>query len=127
MNVCVRVCVCVCVCACVCVCVCVCVCTLSCVQLFVTPCTVAHQALLSMQFSRKEYWSGLPFPPPGHFPTPGTEPMSLALTGRFLTTEPPGKLQFTTCLSLILDLLCLAYKNWILFMFVFLGTTSDTQ
>ena len=112
---------------CVCVYACVCVCTLSRVQLFVTPCTVAHQALLSMRFSRKEYWSGLPFPPPWDLPTSGTEPMSLALAGGLFTTEPPGKLQFSTCFSLILDVFCLAYKNWILFIFVFLGTTSGTQ
>ena len=39
--------------------------SLSCVRLFVTPWTVAHQAPLSMRFSRQEYWSGLPFPTPG--------------------------------------------------------------
>ena len=71
-----------------------CACVLSCVQLFVTPQTVAHQAPLSMGFSRQEYWSGLPFPPPGYLPNPGIEPMSLvspALAGRFFTTAPPGK------------------------------------
>ena len=62
-------------------------------QLFVTPWTVAHQTLLSMGFSRQEYWSGLPFPSPGGLPEPGIEPTSLAslaLAGRFFTTEPPG-------------------------------------
>ena len=57
-------------------------CMLSCVQLFATPWTVAYQAPLSMEFSRQEYWSGLPFPSPGDLPYPGTEPsfpMSLAL------------------------------------------------
>ena len=52
--------------------------------------TVAHQAPLSMGFSRQEYWSKLPFPP-GDLPDPGTEPMSSvfpALAGRFFTTEP---------------------------------------
>ena len=44
---------------------------LSCVQLFMTAWTVAHQAPLSMRFSRKEYWSGLPFPIPGYLPEPG--------------------------------------------------------
>ena len=66
----------------------------SCVRLFVTPWTVAHQAPLSMGFSRQEDWSGLAFPPPGDLPDPATEPtspMSPALTGRFFTTEPPGK------------------------------------
>ena len=67
---------------------------LSPVQLFVTPWTAAHQALVSMEFSKQEYWSGLPFPPPGDLPNPGIEPVSLAsaaLAGRFFTTEPPGK------------------------------------
>ena len=49
----------------------------SCIQLFATPWTVAHQAPLSMGFSRQEYWSGLPCLPPGDFPNPGIEPMSL--------------------------------------------------
>ena len=45
--------------------------SLSHVRLFVTPWTVAHQASLSMEFSRQEYWSGLPFPSPGDRPHPG--------------------------------------------------------
>ena len=49
---------------------------LSHVRLFATLWTVAHQALLSMGFSRQEYWSRLPFPPPGDLPDPGTEPES---------------------------------------------------
>ena len=57
----------------------------------VTPWTVAHQAPLSLGFSRQEHWSGLPFSPPGHLPDPGIEPSSPALAGRFLSTEPPGK------------------------------------
>ena len=43
-----------------------------------------------MGFSRQEYWSGLPFPPPGDLPDPGIKLTSLALAGRFFTTEPPG-------------------------------------
>ena len=76
---------------CVCVCVCVCVHALSHfshVQLFATPWTVADQTPLSMGFSRQEYKSGLPFPPPGNLPDPGHNPMSLespALSGRFFT------------------------------------------
>ena len=58
------------------VCVCVCMCVLSCVQLFVTPWTIAHQDPLSMTFSRQEYWSGLPFPTPWDIPDPGIEHMS---------------------------------------------------
>ena len=53
--------------------------SLSHVRLFVTPWTVAHQAPLSMGFSRQEYWSGLPFPSPGDLSNPGIEPTSPAL------------------------------------------------
>ena len=58
-------------------------------QVFVTPRTVTHQAPLSMGFSRQEYWSGLPRPPPGNLPDPGIEPSSLAspaLAVGFFTT-----------------------------------------
>ena len=61
------------------------------VWLFVTPWTIAHQALLSVGSSRQDYWSGLPCPPPGALPDPGIEPTSPALAGRFFTTVPPGK------------------------------------
>ena len=64
--------------------------SLSHVRLFATPWTVACQTPLSMGFSRQEYWSGLPFPPPGDLPDPGIEPatfMSPALAGRFFTTS----------------------------------------
>ena len=65
--------------------------SLSHVQLFATPWTVAHQAPPSMGFSRQEYWSGLPFPSPGDLPDPGTEPRSPTLQADALTSEPPGK------------------------------------
>ena len=65
--------------------------SLSCVQLFVTPWTVACQTPLSIGFSRQEYWSGLPFPSPGDLPNPGIEPASPILAGRFFTTEPGDK------------------------------------
>ena len=58
---------------------------------FVTPWTVDYQDSLSMGFSRQEYWSGLSLPAPGDLPSPGMEPMSPALAGRFFTTETPGK------------------------------------
>ena len=64
---------------------------LSRVQLFATPRSVARQAPLSVEFSRQEIWSGLPFPPPGDLPDWGIDPTSPALAGRFFTTEPPGK------------------------------------
>ena len=63
----------------------------SCVWLFMTLWTVAHQAPLFMGFSRQEYWSGLPFPSPGDLPDPGIEPGSPALEADALTSEPPGK------------------------------------
>ena len=56
-----------------------------------TPWTAARQAPLSVGFSRQEYWSGLPFPPPGNLPNPGIKPTSLALAGGCFTTELPGK------------------------------------
>ena len=61
----------------------------------VTAWTVACQAPLSMGFSRQEYWSGLPFSPPGDLPELGIKPVSLvvspAMAGCFFTSEPPGK------------------------------------
>ena len=65
--------------------------SLSRLWLFATPWTVARQAPLCMGFPRQEYWSRLPFPPPGDLPVPGIEPTYPALTGRFFATEPPGK------------------------------------
>ena len=65
--------------------------SLSRVQLFGTPWTVAHQVPPSMGFPREEYWSGLPFPFPGDFPDPGIEPRSPALQADALVSEPPGK------------------------------------
>ena len=64
---------------------------ISCVRLFVTAWTVAHQTPLSMEFSRKEYWIGLPFSPPGDLPNPGIASLALlALAGEFFTIVPPG-------------------------------------
>ena len=76
-------------------CVCVCAQSLSCVQLSSTPWTIACQVPPSVGFVRKEYWSGLPFPLPGHLLHPDIEPaspVSPALADGFLTTEPPGNL-----------------------------------
>ena len=64
------------------------------VCLFATPWTVALQVPLSVGFSRREHWSGLPFPPPGDLPDPGIELSSLtspASAGRVFTTEPSGR------------------------------------
>ena len=63
---------------------------LSLVQLFSTPCTVAHQAPLSMGFSGQEYWSGLPFPSPVELPDAGIESTSSALAEGFFTSEHLG-------------------------------------
>ena len=65
------------------------------VRLFATPWTVAHQAPLSMGFSRQEYWSGLPFPSPEDLPNPGIKPQFPALQADALPSEPPGKM---TCI-----------------------------
>ena len=65
--------------------------SLSRVSLFATPWTVAHQAPPSSEFSRQEYWSGLPFPSPADLPDPGIEPGSPALQADALPSEPPGK------------------------------------
>ena len=59
------------------------------VQLFTIPWTVAHQAPPSMGFSRQEYWSGVPFPPPGDLSNPGIEPGCPTLQA--LLFEPPEK------------------------------------
>ena len=67
-----------------------CVCAQLCPTL-VIPWTADFQALLSLGFSRQEYWSGLPFPPLGNLPNPGTGPESSALQADSLPTEPPGK------------------------------------
>ena len=59
---------------------------------FATPWSVVPlQAPLSMEFSRQEYWGGLPFPSPGDLPNPGVEPGSPALQAESLLSEPPGK------------------------------------
>ena len=65
--------------------------SLSHVQLFATPWTVANQASLSMGFPRQEYWSGLQCPPPGDLPHPGIEPRFPALQMDSLSSEPPWK------------------------------------
>ena len=64
---------------------------LSPVWLFVTLWTVARQVPLSMEFSKQEYWSGLPFPSPEDFPDPGIELVLPVLQVGSLSSEPPGK------------------------------------
>ena len=57
------------------------------------PMDLAHQAPLSMEFSRQEYWSGLPLPSPGDLPNPGIKCVSSALQTDSLLYEPPGNIQ----------------------------------
>ena len=81
MCMCVRACVraCACMCACMCVCVCACAELFSHVRLSATPWSITRQAPLSVEFSKQEYWSGLPFPIPGDLPDPGIERLLLHL------------------------------------------------
>ena len=60
-------------------------------SLYYPPWIIACKAPLSMGFSKQEYWSGLPLPPPGDLPDPGIKPMSPTLAGIFFTAELPGK------------------------------------
>ena len=73
--------------------------SLCCVWLFATPWTV--QAPLSMEFSRQNYWSGLPFRSPGNFPNPGIEPMSPSLAGGFFTIWASWEAWFTQNIFLL--------------------------
>ena len=87
---------------------------LSRVQLFVTPWTVARQAPPSMRFSRQEYWSGLPCPPPGDLPNPRIEPRPPALRADSLPAEPPEKFKNTGMgsLSLLQGIFPTQESNW---------------
>ena len=85
-----------------------------CVQLFVTPWTGARQAPLSMGFSQQEYWSGLPCPPPGDLPNPGTEPESLispALADGFFTTSATWEAQNHLQCNIKMRVICLGDKE----------------
>ena len=78
-----------------------CACSVTHIWLFVTPWTVPCQAPLSMEFSRQEYWNGLPFPTPGDFPDLGMKPAPLAsptLAGRFFTIVPPRRPSRKECI-----------------------------
>ena len=85
------------------------------VQLFMTLWTVAHQAPLSMGFSRQEYWNGLPCPPPGDLPNLGIKLMSFmspALAGRFFTTSTTWGAHQGTCHPLFIH--CVSIGSWYL-------------
>ena len=81
--------------------------SLSRVQLFATPWTVAHQAPPSMGFSRQEYWSGFPFPSPRDLPDPGIKGRSPALQADSLPSKPSGNFRLYEghCKVLHLELL----------------------
>ena len=90
------------------------------VRLFVTPWTGAHQAPLSMGFSRQEHWGGLPFPLSGDLPDPEIQPaspVSPALAGRFFTTEPPAFYNILITRPPFLLLICPFYENSFSFLF----------
>ena len=97
------------------ICVCVCACLLSrfsCVWLFSTLWTLAFQAPSSMGFSRQEYWSGWPCPPPGDLPDPGIEPRSLlspavTLAGRFFTTSATWEAPYISVYILYIIYICI--------------------
>ena len=80
------------------------------------PLTVACQAPLSMEFSRKECWSVLACPPLGDCPYPGIKPTSPTLAGRVFTTESPGK---PISLS--------RYQQWLPLLFAFRPTSGHSQ
>ena len=84
------------------------------VQLLATPWTIASQASLSMGFSRQEYWSGLPCPPPGDLSNPGIKPRSPTLQVDSLLSEPRGKPKNTAVgsLSLLQGIFLTQELNW---------------
>ena len=87
------------------------VCVLSHFWLSATPWAVVHQASLSMGFSRQEYWSGLPCPPPGDLPDPVMEPGSPALQADSFTAEPPGEAPNSGCVFLQTNSLIIIIAN----------------
>ena len=76
------------------------------------PWAVARQALLCMGLTRRQYWSGLPFPSPGDLPNPGTEPRSPALQADSLPTESPGNSMQIQMNVLVLRRTVLKYLGW---------------
>ena len=74
------------------------------------PMDCSCQAPLSMEFSRQEHWSGLPFPSPGDLPNPGIKPGSPASQADSLPSEPPGKPTFKDYIPFIIVI-----KYWLLY------------
>ena len=98
--------------------------SLSRVWCFATPWIIAYQASLSMEFSRQEYWSRLPFPSPGNLSDPGIEPSSSAVQADSLLSEPQGKLKwkslspvqlFATPLTVVHGVLQARILEWVAF------------
>ena len=95
--------------------------SVSCILLFATLWTVAHQAPLSIGFSRQEYWSGLPLPSPGDLPNPGIEPGSPTLQADVLASEPLGKPHRCPVYKFFSTVfLGSVYVHWNIFVFLFL-------
>ena len=101
--------------------------SLSRVQLFVTPWTIAFQAPPSMEFSRQEYWSWLPFPYPGTLPNPGIEPRSPTLQADALPSEPPGNHYFFSIASSKCHLMCITLYRWYLEIIILIKNWDHTK
>ena len=99
--------------------------SLSRVRLFSTTWTVARQAPLSMGFSWQEYWSGLPCPPPGDLPNPGSDPRSPTLQADSLPSEAPGKPPSLMMLISVSTKLCLFLFSFLLLSDVMLQTLES--
>ena len=93
-------------------------------RLFVTPQTAAHQALLSMRFSRQEYWSELPFPSPEDLPDPEIEPRFPALQADFLLTELQGKPQ-SFIISVLNKIFFIFSPSWIFIIYIKKNVTGQ--
>ena len=78
-----------------------------------TPWTVTHQAPLSMEFCRQEYWSGLPFPPPGDLPDPGIQSTYSALQADSLPSKSLGKPSIDESIPLNEEIVEIGKKIWI--------------
>ena len=94
------------------------------------PWTVVWQAPLSVEFSRQEYWSGLPFPSPGNLPHPGIDPGCPSLQADFLPSEPPDFCYYCGCLSTCQSPLLKAQRKGLsvsLFPSTVLRASVDTQ
>ena len=112
------------------VCVCVCAQLLSRGWPCEIPWTAGHQWLLSMEFSRQEYWIRMSFPPLGHLPNPGTEPKSLmspALAGRFFTTEQSGKSIIAFDLKTILLQISKIRYYCCIYIYIYIYTHTHTH